>query len=296
MSIEISKGREGNLYYVNLLDGNKTVGRIEAISDGVEWSRITDITLDRNHTTDENKKLLIEEIKEVLKDHHIFTVIKRDDFDIFESLGFFRSKTSFTYEDNVTEQEKEDREREGLFLPENFRYEDEFYPRKPFIDNGSVKKKENVGEIRYIDTLKGVSFEEINEVLSKAFGGHERDVNKTKEVFVNSDKVELAFDGDNLVGVARAVTDRRANALILNVAVDPSYQGFHIGWNVVVKLSEQLPGFSVFLNTHPGAVGFYNRKGFRRNRTAFVRPAGNMPPEMAKGFQLPAGYRFPDEY
>ena len=131
MSIEISKGREGNLYYVNLVDDNNTVGRIEAISDGVEWSRITDITLDRNHTTDENKKLLIEEIKEVLKDHHIFTVIKRDDFDIFESLGFFRSKTSFTYEDNVTEQEKEDREREGLFLPENFRYETSFTQENP---------------------------------------------------------------------------------------------------------------------------------------------------------------------
>ena len=132
-------------------------------------------------------------------------------------------------------------------------------------------------------------------LLTKAFGGHERDVKKTEVVFKRSQKVELAFSDGKLVGVARAVADDK-NALILNVAVDPEYQGLHIGWNIVVKLAEQLPGYYIFLNTHPGAVGFYNRKGFRRNRTALSLEPGAMPPEVARGFTLPKGYRFPDEY
>ncbi len=296
MSKEIIKASEGNRYTVTLLEEKEAIGRIEAISDGEEWSRITDLTLEPSHESEENKRLLIENIKEVLKGQHIFTTADKELFSLYEDLGFYRSKTSFTYEDSVSSEEKEDLEEEGLFLPNGYRFEEEFYPKRPFIENKGTVKKEGVGKIRYTDSLEEADFKDINAVLTKAFGGRERDVNKTKEVFTTSDKVELAYDGDTLVGVARAVTDRRANALILNVAVDPSYQGFHIGWNVVVKLAEQLPGFSVFLNTHPGAVGFYNRKGFRRNKTAFMYSEGNMPLEIARGFQLPKGYRFPDEY
>lgn len=50
-----------------------------------------------------------------------------------------------------------------------------------------------------------------------------------------------------------------------------------------------------FLNTHPGGVGFYNQKGFRRNKTALLLQAHEMPDEIKKGFCLPRGYRFSDE-
>ena len=57
-----------------------------------------------------------------------------------------------------------------------------------------------------------------------------------------------------------------------------------------------MKGQNIFLNTHPGGVGFYNREGFLRNKTAMLYPAHpDMPEEVAKGFVLPRGYRFADE-
>ena len=81
-----------------------------------------------------------------------------------------------------------------------------------------------------------------------------------------------------------------------NVAIDPDYQGLHLGMEIITRLAAQMNGQNIFLNTHPGGVGFYNRKGFRRNKTALLYSANPvMPKRIKKGFVLPKGYRFPDE-
>ncbi|MDO4465738.1 MAG: GNAT family N-acetyltransferase [Bacillota bacterium] len=181
----------------------------------------------------------------------------------------------------------------GLYLPIGYKYETEFGPVVGNFPVGAKSKKKNV-QVTYKTDHEGIDFVRVNEILEKAFGG-KRDVDVTRETFLKSQFVQYAFDGDYLIGCARAIADENV-ALILNVAVDPSYQGLHLGWNVVVKLAEQMPKKTVFLNTHPGGVGFYNRKGFRRNKTALMYPAHDMPEHIAKGFQLPKGYRFFDEY
>lgn len=296
MSIVFEKSREGSVYKVTALEDGNVIGSAEAISDGHEWSKITKVFALEDKNTSEVKKELLKQLGKELAGQHIFTLADPDEFSIYEGLGYLRSKTSFTYIGNYTKEELNALEADGLFLPEKYRFETEFYPRKPFIDNGSIVKKQNVGEIRYVETLEGASIAEVNDVLSRAFGGRERDAKTTEEVFSTSQKVEVAYEGDKIIGMARAVTDGKSEALILNVAVDPAYQGYQIGWNVVTKLAAQLPGYFIFLNTHPGAVGFYNRKGFRRNKTAFGLSPNPMPPEVLAGFHLPAGYRFPDEY
>ena len=150
--------------------------------------------------------------------------------------------------------------------------------------------------LRFTETLEGVDFARLNTVLSQAFGGKERDAGITRETFENSPLVSFAFDGDKLVGCARAESDGVAQGLILNVAVDPEYQGLHIGQEVVDRLAARMKGQNLFLNTHPGGVGFYNRRGYRRNKTAMLCPAHpDMPAETARGFILPKGYRFADE-
>lgn len=296
MSIDFNASREGSVYTVTSRDDGKLIGIAEAISDGHEWAKITKVSYDPEYRERGLEKELIARLGQELSGQHVFAFSEPGSFSVYEELGYLRSKTSFTYVDNITKETLEAWEKKGLFLPEGYRFEEEFYPRRSFIDNSNVVKKENVGEIRYTDTLEGADLSAVNEVLSKAFGGHERDLEKTKDVFLKSQKVEVAYEGDRIVGVARAVTDGKSEALILNVAVDPAYQGYHIGWNIVVRLAAQLPGYLVFLNTHPGAVGFYNRKGFRRNKTAFCLSPGAMPPEISRGFHLPAGYRFPEEF
>ena len=294
MSIVFEESRKDSWRQVTARVDGKIIGTAEAISDGHEWARITNVSTDPGHKG--FKRELLERIGKELAGQHVFALADPEDFSLYEELGYLRSKTSFTYVADFTEKELDGMEKEGLFLPEGYRFETEFYPRKSFIEYQNVVKKSNVGEIRYADTLEGSNLAELNEVLGKAFGGKERDVRKTEEVFLGSQNVEIAYDGDKIIGMARAVTDGKSEALILNVAVDPAYQGWHVGWNVVAKLAAQLPGYVIFLNTHPGAVGFYNRKGFRRNKTAFCLTPGSMPQEVSMGFHLPAGYRFPDEY
>jgi len=293
MSIVFEESRKDSLRQVTARIDGKIVGTAEAISDGQEWARITKVSADPGHKG--LKRELLERIGKVLAGQHVFALADPEDFSLYEELGYLRSKTSFTYVNGFTEEVLDAMEKKGLFLPEGYRFETEFYPRKSF-DYHNVVKKSSVGEIRYVDTLEGANLTEINEVLGQAFGGRERDERKTEKVFSESQNVEIAYDGDKIIGMARAVTDGKSEALILNVAVDPAYQGWHVGWNVVAKLAAQLPDYFIFLNTHPGAVGFYNRKGFRRNKTAFCLTPGPVPQEVSVGFHLPAGYRFPDEY
>ena len=112
----------------------------------------------------------------------------------------------------------------------------------------------------------------------------------TKDTFSKSQYVQYAYDNETLIGCARAISDG-AHALILNVAVDPDYQGLHLGWNISGQALASNERSNIFLNTHPGGVGFYNQKGFRRNKTALLLQAHEMPDEIKKGFCLPRGYR-----
>ena len=115
--------------------------------------------------------------------------------------------------------------------------------------------------------------------------------------YLTSWYLEFAYDCGTLVGCARAESDGVSQGFILNVAVDPAFQGLGLGWEIVRRLADQMKGQNIFLNTHPGGVGFYNRKGFRRNKTALLFPSRPDPAqEFLKGFVLPEGYRFPDEF
>lgn len=160
------------------------------------------------------------------------------------------------------------------------------------------------GAIRFLSGLGEASFTEVNEVLTRAFFGRPHDVEKTTKAFVNSQYMASAYDGGQLVGVARAVSDGERYATILNVAVDPEYQGLSVGKNLLRRLENDIREEVVVLNTHPGAVGFYNRlPELRRNKYVFEKhvtaPAsggrheGN--PEFRNRMFTPVGYRFPDE-
>ena len=108
------------------------------------------------------------------------------------------------------------------------------------------------------------------------------------------------------MGTARAAADGKRYATILNVAVDPEYQGLSIGKNVVVKLAESVSEEIVVLDSHAGVINFYNRlKEFRRNKYVFEkfipdpsseRRFGGGNADFRTQMFTPAGYRFPDEY
>jgi ribosomal protein S18 acetylase RimI-like enzyme len=292
--------------FVFAFDSEKLVGVARAISDG-EWSVIYNFGVLKEYRGRKIGSEMLRRLVAQLKGQHIFTNTLPDSIGFYEKNGFQRTKTAFTY---VGDGEDAGRYGEGYFLPEGYKFENEFYPVDlPFAGHRKPEKKKEV-DLRYTNSRDGVDYRRVNEIIAIAFGGRElrpeeeseERIARTKYLFDISEYVSFAYDGERLVGVARAITDGAEEAYIQNVAVDPSYQGYGIGWQVVVKLSEEIKqnGLNPFLHTHPGAVGFYNRKGFRRNKTAvdYMNIEGEMPPmppEVEKGFYLPTGFRFADE-
>jgi len=276
---------KNSTYYLFAYDDDKLIGGLRVLSDNREWTIIYDLKVDNNYKNFNIYQSLVIKIIEKYG-HHIFAYGNNDDIDIYEKLLFKRSKTAFIVDNKNKYNDS--------FLPNGFKYENEFRINKLPFPIGLKTDIHRNSNIEYRN-IKDSNYDRINEILSSAFRRNV-DVNITKYTFSNSDKYAFAYDDGLLVGVARALTDEIENAIILNVAVDPNYQGLHIGLNLIDTLKNQLEGQRIFLNTHPGGVGFYNRDGFKRCKLAF-QYVGNMnvSEEIDSAFNLPFGFRFIDE-
>ena len=274
-------------------------------------------------------KGLLNELEAGLTGRRVMLYGNREQLPVLEAAGYGRCKNAWTlWREGFSEAD---------FLPAGYRFESEFFPVKgpgPSADSktqsegpasnstrqlasasadGGNSNPGNAAQAALREALKTwiiypggrstATDTEINELLTKAFFGRPHDVTKTAKAFAKSQYIGTAYDGGKLVGVARAVSDGSRFATILNVAVDPEYQGLSIGKTLLLELAGRITETTVVLNTHPGAVGFYNRlKEFRRNRYVLEKHIPNEEepkrpenPEFRSRMFTPAGYRFPDE-
>jgi len=89
--------------------------------------------------------------------------------------------------------------------------------------------------------------------------------------FVHSTFVVSAWDGDELVGVARVLSDTIIRAVLYDVAVAPAYQGQGIGKALVQRCITHYPG-AEWLVTTEDKTEFYEKLGFRRETdSVFLR-------------------------
>ena len=363
---EKAEDREGTGNEAGFPNGDrlKLAGAVRVISEGVETALMVDLAAAEGYG-EGLKAALVREAEKELSGRRVMVYGSREDLELYEELGYGRCKNAWTYyRDGMSEAD---------FLPAGYRFENEFLQApvkapgtedgkkdqsagrteeskgvadagkarggKSETDSGRIKDRITHGKTDIsanIEIQKGyenTAFDDINTILSKAFGGRPHDVNRTKAAFTNSRYAVTAYDGNRLVGVARAVSDGKKYATILNVAVDPEYQGLSIGKNIVLKLSGIIDADVIVLNTHPGAVGFYNKlKEYRRNKYVFEkflkpdetgqkndglkegRPEAaaqektvpktednkssenKKAPDWAAAMFTPKGYRFPDEY
>ncbi len=77
-----------------------------------------------------------------------------------------------------------------------------------------------------------------------------------------------AWDGDRLVGFARALSDGVHRAYVEDVVIDPDYRGRQIGERLVARLVKEIgPVHVISLFCEPERVAFYARNDFHPSPT-----------------------------
>jgi ribosomal protein S18 acetylase RimI-like enzyme len=92
---------------------------------------------------------------------------------------------------------------------------------------------------------------------------------------LNSTKVISAWDGDKLVGLIRALDDGNTVAFLHYLLVDPEYQGYHIGDNLMKQIMSFYDDL-LYVKVIPSdkkTIPFYERYGFKQydNYSAMVK-------------------------
>ena len=91
------------------------------------------------------------------------------------------------------------------------------------------------------------------------------------QMFEAADLTVSAWDGAQLVGVARALTDFAYCCYLSDLAVDENYQHQGIGQELVQTLRSQLSeAVTLLLIAAPSAVTYYPKLGFEPLERGFV--------------------------
>jgi GNAT superfamily N-acetyltransferase len=85
-----------------------------------------------------------------------------------------------------------------------------------------------------------------------------------------------AWQGDLLVGVARAVTDFAYCCYLSDLAVDVAYQRQGVGRALIEQIKSRLgPRAKIVLLAAPAAEGYYPKLGFHAHRSAWILPGAS---------------------
>lgn len=133
-----------------------------------------------------------------------------------------------------------------------------------------VDQKVNHMHINFTFDTIGVDWTEAVTIFERApLGTRQPDV--CERVFGNSDLVCFAWDGEKLVGMARALSDGERQSVIYDMCILPEYQGKHIGKTMLSQMLERLNTSTTILWAVPGKEGFYEQLGFKPMLTAMAR-------------------------
>ena len=110
---------------------------------------------------------------------------------------------------------------------------------------------------------------------------YEPDVHR--KAFENSHTTVFVYDGEQLVGFGRAISDDAYQAAVYDMAVAPEYQGQGIGSGMMEHLLNRLRHCNTILYAAVGKEPFYEKMGLRRMKTgmALFKKAAEM---KEKGF------------
>lgn len=118
--------------------------------------------------------------------------------------------------------------------------------------------------------MDGVDWQSAVTIFERApLGTREPDV--CERAFAGSDLVCFAWDGDTLVGMARALSDGERQSVIYDMCILPEYQGRRLGLRMMEEMLERLDTPTTVLWAVPGKEPFYEKLGFKPMLTAMAR-------------------------
>jgi GNAT superfamily N-acetyltransferase len=119
-----------------------------------------------------------------------------------------------------------------------------------------------------------LSSKQVSEVfISSGIKRPVNDLNRIQRMIDNADINISAWDGERLVGIARAITDFAYCCYLSDLAVHLDYQKTGIGTELVKQLREHLgEEVSLILFSAPTAMEYYPLIGFEKSVRAFFIP------------------------
>jgi N-acetylglutamate synthase-like GNAT family acetyltransferase len=97
------------------------------------------------------------------------------------------------------------------------------------------------------------------------------DLSRIKKMIDHANLTITAWDGDRLVGVARALTDFSFCCYLSDLAVDKDYQKQGIGHELVSEIQKQIGEESnLLLLAAPESIDYYPKIGFDRIANAYL--------------------------
>jgi len=97
------------------------------------------------------------------------------------------------------------------------------------------------------------------------------DFKRIEEMYKNSNLVVSAWDGDDLVGISRSLTDFFYCCYLSDLAVRNVFQRKGIGKKLIELTKAKIgPRCMLLLLSAPGAVNFYPKIGFKKVDNGFM--------------------------
>ena len=125
-------------------------------------------------------------------------------------------------------------------------------------------------QLSWRNTLDGINWQELAELYRRAPLGS-KSAETLQIAFSNSRFTLFLFDGTQLVGAGRALSDGIDCSYLCDIALLPEYQGSGLGREIVSRLVALSAGHrKIILYAVPGKEAFYRRFGFRRMKTAMA--------------------------